>query len=95
MYALHMLKERLQVLITAEQRRLLEAEARRRRTSVAALIRDAIDGRYGTVTREDRLRAVEELGKMSARYVPPSELGRMIDEEREEAAGELRLDPSR
>jgi hypothetical protein len=29
---------------------------------------------------------------MSARFVPPSELGRMI-EEREEAAGELGLDP--
>jgi hypothetical protein len=94
-YALHMLKERLQILVTAEQRRLLEAEARRRQTSVAALIRDAIDGRYGTVTREDRMRAVEELGRMNARYVPPDELGRMIDEEREETAGELRLDPPR
>jgi hypothetical protein len=38
-----MLKERLQVLIDREQRERLEHEAAERGTSVAALVRDAID----------------------------------------------------
>jgi hypothetical protein len=38
-----MLTERLQVLIDTEQRRRLEAEAARRGTSVATLVREAID----------------------------------------------------
>ena len=32
---------------------------------------------------------------MNARYVPPDELGRMIEEERQEVAGGLGLDPLR
>lgn len=78
-----MLKERLQILVTAEQRRLLEAEAGRTGTSVAALIRAAIDQRYGTISREDRRRAVEEIGRMKGRYVEPAELARLIDDERD------------
>ena len=40
-----MFTERLQVLMSKEQRRRLEAEAKRRHSSVGALIREAIDGR--------------------------------------------------
>ncbi len=40
---MHMLKERLQVLIGTEQRRRLEREAMARGTSVATLVREAID----------------------------------------------------
>ena len=93
MYSLHMPKERLQILITAEQRRLLMTEARRRRRSVSALVRHAIDVHSGTVGREDRMRAVAELGRMNAQYVPPDALGRMIEEEREELAGGFGPDP--
>jgi hypothetical protein len=86
MYALHMLNERLQILITKEQRRRLEAEARRRGTSVASVIRDAIDSQLGVVTREQRLRAVDEIAAMSGgRFLPPDELNAIVDEERENA----------
>src|ERR1700736_293743 len=48
-YAVCMLNERLQILIRPDQRRRLEAEARRRGTSVAALVREAVDSRFGPV----------------------------------------------
>jgi hypothetical protein len=90
-YALHMLKERLQILVTAEQRRMLEEEAAAREMSVGALVRAAIDERYGGVSREDRIRAVEEIGRMRAEHVEPEELARMIDEEREQVGRDLDL----
>lgn len=84
MYAIHMLNQRLQILLSAEQRSRLEAEARERRTSVASLIREAIDARFGPVTREDRLRAVGEIRRMGGKgtFVPPEELNRAVEEER-------------
>jgi ribosome maturation protein Sdo1 len=75
---------RLQILISPEQRRRLEVEARRRKVSVASVIREAIDSRYGTVAPEERIRAVDEIGRMQGRFVPPEELRRLIDEEREQ-----------
>ena len=42
-YSMSMLKERLQVLIGVEQRQRLEREAAARGTSVATLVREAID----------------------------------------------------
>jgi hypothetical protein len=42
-YSMSMLKERLQVLIDREQRERLEREAALRGTSVATLVRQAID----------------------------------------------------
>jgi hypothetical protein len=42
-YSMSMLKERLQVLIAREQRERLELEAAQRGTSVATLVREAID----------------------------------------------------
>jgi hypothetical protein len=83
-YALHMLNERLQVLVSAEQRRRLESEARRRGTSVGSLIREAVDAHFGSVTREDRLRALDQIKAMHGRYLPPDELNRIVEEEREE-----------
>jgi len=75
-----MLKERLQLLISAEQRKRLEDEARRTGRSVGALVREAIDARFGAVTREDRLQAVEEIRSMeSGHFLPPDELGRLSD----------------
>jgi predicted DNA-binding protein len=89
---MHMLNERLQILISPEQRRRLEAEARRRGASVASVIREAIDARLGSVTREERLRAVEAIESMDGgRFLPPDELDRLVELERDEA-GEPRLE---
>jgi predicted transcriptional regulator len=79
-----MFSERLQILISPEQRRALEAEAERREASVASVIREAIDLRLGTVDRAARLRAVEELSAMNAGpFLTPEELNRIVAEERE------------
>lgn len=79
-----MLNERLQILVTKEQRRRLEAESRRRQTSVASLIRQAIDAHFGAVTQEDRLAALEGIRAMNGRFLAPEALDRLAEEEREE-----------
>ena len=79
-----MFTERLQVLMSREQRRRLEAEAKRRHSSVGALIREAIDTRGAGATPEERSRAVAEIkGMRGGRFLSPGELERVIDEERE------------
>jgi predicted transcriptional regulator len=79
-----MFSERLQVLLSKEQRRRLEAEAKRRHSSVGALIREAIDSRGGGATLEERSRAIAEIKDMrGGRFLPPGELERVIDRERE------------
>ena len=83
-----MLKERLQILVSAEQRRRLEAEAKRRGSSVGALVREAIDARYGTTTVADRLRAVDEIAALGGRFLTPAELEHVIAEERDAAASQ-------
>jgi hypothetical protein len=77
-----MFTERLQILVSPDQRRRLEHEARRRGTSVAAVVRDAVDDELGTVSPEERRRAVEAIGALRGTYVPPDELGALIDEGR-------------
>lgn len=49
-----MFSERLQVLIDPEQRRRLEIEAAARGSSVAALIREAIDATFPSTSGERR-----------------------------------------
>jgi len=78
-----MLSERLQILVSTEQRQRLEAEAARRGTSVAALVREAVDARYGTVTRVERERAVADIGAMRGTYRSPDQLEELIDAERD------------
>lgn len=76
-----MFSERLQILISKEQRRRLEAEAQRRQASVASVIRDAVDAELGEVERGQRLQAVHAIAAMKG--VPslePDELRRLIDE---------------
>lgn len=80
-----MYSERLQILVSKEQRQRLETEARRRNASVASVIRDAVDVELGRVSREDRLRAVAEIAEMKGTpYLPPDELREAIDEARAE-----------
>jgi ribosome maturation protein Sdo1 len=74
---------RLQLLISPEQRRRLEIEARQRKTSIASVIREAIDARYGSVAPEHRVRAVDEIGKLHGKFLSPEELKQLVDEERD------------
>jgi hypothetical protein len=84
-----MLTERLQVLLSRGQRRRLEAEARRRRTSVGALIREAVDARLHSVPLEKRRRAIAEIKAMSGgHFLPPETLERIVEEERERPLGQ-------
>ncbi|MHB8619000.1 MAG: hypothetical protein ACYDAG_05395 [Chloroflexota bacterium] len=78
-----MLTERLQVLISTDQRRRLEGEAKRRGTSVATLIREAVDAQYGGVTRQERLRAVQGIRRMRGSYLSPDALNRLVEQERD------------
>jgi len=86
---MHMLKERMQILISTEQRRRLEREAQRRGTSVASVIRDAVDAQLGGVTPDDRRAALEEIRAMRAQFIPPDELDRLAEGEREEELDEM------
>ena len=72
-----MYSERIQLLISKEQRRRLEQEARRRRTSVASVIREAVDATFGGPSREERLRALEEIRKMNGRFLTPDEINQI------------------
>lgn len=79
MYGVCMYTERMQILLSPEQRRKLESEARARGASVAALVREAIDARFSAVTSEERRRALERMRARNAEYVPPDELESLID----------------
>jgi hypothetical protein len=86
-YALHMFTERLQILVSKEQRLLLEREARRRNASVASIVRDAVEAELGGSSRAARLRAVAAISDLrGAPFLPPDELGREIEAARLEAA---------
>lgn len=89
---MRMLRERLQILVSIEQRRRLEAEAKRRGTSVASLIREAVDVQFGAVTSADRLQALREIGEMRGRFHSPDELDRLAEAERDQQLDEI-LDP--
>lgn len=78
-----MLKERLQIMVDREQRRALDAEAKRRGVSVGSVVREAIDARLGGSERRRRLRAVEEMRSAAKGNAPSQELiDRILDEER-------------
>jgi hypothetical protein len=87
-----MLTERLQILVSPQQKRRLEAEAKTRGESVGELVREVIDERYGSdTTREERMAALERLRKapVSTRLFTPEELTRIHEEEIEEEYPEL------
>lgn len=64
-----MLKERLQVLIDRDQRLRLEREAAARGTSVATLVREAIDVVFPSTSR-DRAEAAERILAAAEMDVP-------------------------
>ncbi|HEX7290976.1 MAG TPA: hypothetical protein VF250_07600 [Conexibacter sp.] len=84
-----MLTERLQILVTTDQRRRLEQEAKRRGSSVGGVIRDAVDAQLGRSTAEDRHAALDDILAMRGRFVSPDELNRIAASEHEEQLDEL------
>jgi hypothetical protein len=83
---MHMLTERLQILIGREQRQRLEEEARRAGISMGALVRQAIDARVGVTAVDERVRAVAAIDALAGTFLPPAELDRILGEERLQAA---------
>jgi len=81
-----MLNERLQILVSAEQRLRLEEQARLAGISVGALVREAIDAHVGAPTLADRRRAFTAVTAMRGRYLSPEELEALGDDERDRAA---------
>jgi hypothetical protein len=75
-----MLTERLQVLIGREQRQRLEREAARRGTSIATLVREALDQAFPPTAMRRRVAAdrLLEAEPMEVPVVP--ELLRELDE---------------
>ncbi len=94
-YAMCMLSERLQILVTPEQRRKLETEAARRGESVGALVRKAIDSAYDPVDRGRRQRALDDLRKVGERnrgiVLSPEELEALIEDTRADELPDGRL----
>jgi hypothetical protein len=80
-----MFSERMQILLTPVQRRRVEAEARRRGVSVAAVVREAIDARIDGVPLDRRVAALERLRSRRVPFVPPARLDELIDERADEA----------
>ena len=79
MYAVCMFSERLQILLSPAQRRRLEAEARRRKMSVAALVREAIDARVEAVPPDRRATALQRLREQHVPFIPVDELNALIE----------------
>jgi len=75
-----MLSERLQILVSPEQKRRLESEAFAQGTSVGGVIRAAVDAHYTRAPRSQRIAAVEAIRAMQAELPEdPAELERIID----------------
>lgn len=78
-----MFSERLQILVSLEQRRRLEIEAKARGTSVSAVIRDAIDTTLPRrFSRDERIRAARELTAMRIDLGGIDDFDRLIDDSR-------------
>jgi hypothetical protein len=78
---MHMYTERLQILISKEQRLRLEQEAKRRSASVASVIREAVDDRLGGISREEKVAAAESIAAMKPLpHIAPEDLERAIAE---------------
>jgi len=75
-----MLDRRVQILLDEERYRRLEAEARRRRSSVASVVREAID-RLLPSDRAERMAAGRRILEAEPMPVPdPEELRKELDE---------------
>jgi hypothetical protein len=75
-----MYSERLQILLSPQQRRHLQEEAKRRGTSVSALIREAVSEHFGVVPEGDRETAYRSIVARRARYLGPDQLDEVVEE---------------
>ena len=77
-----MAMERMQILVTAEQRRRLRTAAAAHGTSITDLVRQAVDAQLSALSpaRGQKLKAVAELRAMApVEFVPPPERRDLID----------------
>lgn len=73
--------ERLQILVTPEQRRRLTMLARARGTAVTSLIREAIDDAFPEASdAATRRAAARTLLDRRVPFLPPDELDRTLDD---------------
>ncbi|KKM11371.1 hypothetical protein SY88_09045 [Clostridiales bacterium PH28_bin88] len=75
------LTERMEIRLDYERMQLLKKESRERGVSMAEIVREAIDARY-RATRDDKLRAAEELFQVEAPVDDWEEMKRQIEEAR-------------
>lgn len=86
---MHMLERRVQILLDEGRYRKVENEARRRRTSVAAVIRDAIDELPTESDLERRRASLDAILAAEPMPVPsdPGDLRRELDEAHDRVGG--------
>lgn len=72
------------ILLSRDYHKYLTGLAKQRGVSLGRLIREACEARYGSVSREDRLRAVRELCKLNLPVGTPEEMERESVPEPEE-----------
>ena len=74
--------ERLQILVTPEQRRRLTLIAGQRGEPVTSLIREAIDSRFPPMVDAAARQAAARrlLDRPKVPYLPPEELDRLLDD---------------
>ncbi len=81
---MHMLSERLQILLSPEQKQRLESEARSRGISVGGLVREAIEGALGGPSPEVRARALERTRARRVAFLTPQEIDAILDDAKNE-----------
>jgi hypothetical protein len=83
-----MFSERLQILVTKEQRDRLQAASQARGVSVGELVREAIDKQHSGPSREEKRRAWEKIKAMrgSGPAPSPEELDRIVERGAEDRA---------
>ncbi|MGH8900989.1 MAG: hypothetical protein ACRDYA_04720 [Egibacteraceae bacterium] len=79
----------MQILLSPEQRHRLAHESQATGKPISALIREAIDARYPTVTREERMAAVDFIASSKAEFIPIEELEEIFDSRYDDDYGDL------
>jgi hypothetical protein len=74
-----MYSERLQILLTSDQRRRLQHESKRRKTSVTALIREAVDEHFGVEPEGSKEQAYRSIVARRSRFVAPDKLDELVE----------------
>lgn len=73
-------RKRVQILLTPDhRRRRLQQEAKRRGTSVAALVREAVDDHFGVVPKGSREQAFRSIVARRDRFVAPDKLDELVE----------------